>query len=581
MYLAELKLWNFRKFGSGVGDSPLDLGAPDLVLPFNSQLNLLIGENDSGKSAVIDSIKLALDTHSSEWLKVYPEDFYLDTTRLRIECLFKDLSDEEAKNFTEWLGMDNDDVYLRVILDANKKGDRVLPYDVRAGVDEMGHRLSAEAKEYLKTTYLRPLRDAKSELMPRRNSRLSQILSGHEAFKEKGESHWLMTEVFEKFNDEVESYFSEVKSGDDGGKKLKEKLESYLESFFGEKKGSIFSPTKKKLKEILEILKLALEEDNLGLGSHNLLFIAAELLNLERSNWTGLRLGLIEEVEAHLHPQTQMKVMECLQDLTEKTSGGIQLILTTHSPNIGSKVKLKNIILFCQKKAYRLDPSSTKLASDDYIFLERFLDVTKANLFFAKGVILVEGWAEELILPALAKKVGHDLTKKGISIVNIASTAFLRYSRIFLRQDEANVMIPVSIVTDLDVKPDQENVSVDFASTTHSQRDLAIKKKQDEYAKQSVKVFISPHWTLEYCLAKSDSLGNLFLESVKEVHPRINADDFLNEISRKLESNDLKKTEIAQIFSRKVNDSSVDLLEIESDEDIKYLVEAIKYASGS
>ena len=96
----------------------------------------------------------------------------------------------------------------------------------------------------------------------------------------------------------------------------------------------------------------------------------------------------------------------------------------------------------------------TKLADTDYKFLERFIDTTKANLFFAKGVILVEGWAEELLIPTLAKKIGQDLTQKQISVVNIANTAFLRYVKIFQRQiiDE-NIGINVSVITDLDLRP--------------------------------------------------------------------------------------------------------------------------------
>ncbi len=61
-----LKLWNFRKFGSGSDD--LNLDEPDLEVPFTQGLNVLIGENDSGKTAIIDAIKLVLLTHSGEWI---------------------------------------------------------------------------------------------------------------------------------------------------------------------------------------------------------------------------------------------------------------------------------------------------------------------------------------------------------------------------------------------------------------------------------------------------------------------------------------------------------------------------------
>src|SRR5690606_21486866 len=133
--------------------------------------------------------------------------------------------------------------------------------------------------------------------------------------------------------------------------------------------------------------------------------MAAELLHLTKSNWFGLRLGLVEELEAHLHPQAQMQVIESLQK-----QENIQLILTTHSPNLASKVFLENLIICNKNYAYPLGKRYTKLKPSDYPFLERFIDITKSNLFFAKGLIFVEGVSEEIILPAIANKL-HQLNQ--------------------------------------------------------------------------------------------------------------------------------------------------------------------------
>jgi putative ATP-dependent endonuclease of OLD family len=95
----------------------------------------------------------------------------------------------------------------------------------------------------------------------------------------------------------------------------------------------------------------------------------------------------------------------------------------------------------------------TLLEDGDYSFLERFLDATKANMFFAQGVIFVEGDAENLLLPIIAELIGRPLHKHGVSIINVGSLAFKRYSSIFLRNDQKNLNFPVSIITDLDLKP--------------------------------------------------------------------------------------------------------------------------------
>jgi len=394
-------------------------------------------------------------------------------------------------------------------------------------------------------------------------------------------------------------------------------LNNYISGFLGNNEIHIkFGVTSPKLKNILELLKLTYDENfDPGLGSQNLLFIASELLNLDRSNWSGLRLGLIEELEAHLHPQAQLRVVECLQDFVEKNKEekkDIQLILSTHSPNLGSKIKLKNLIICFDKQVFPMGNEYTKLENSDYSFLQRFLDVTKANLFFAKGVILVEGWAEELFLPVLAEKIGINLTQKGVSIVNVGGIAFLRYVRILQRQDEKEMDIPAAVITDLDIKPDEEELS----KNGKTKKEIATERKIKKYDGQKVKTFISPHWTFEYCIALSDILRKLFYKSVllafkekkdyqtEEKNEKINEaisvietqfsswseDNIPLKIYRQIlgekeilsfPKTKISKSIIAQHFANLLSkDKSIIKGELEKDKNIKYLVDAIKYAAG-
>lgn len=69
MIISELKIYNFRQFKSVNG-------VPGLEITFHKGLNALIGENDSGKSAVIDALKLILLTQSNEYIRPSDEDFY-------------------------------------------------------------------------------------------------------------------------------------------------------------------------------------------------------------------------------------------------------------------------------------------------------------------------------------------------------------------------------------------------------------------------------------------------------------------------------------------------------------------------
>jgi putative ATP-dependent endonuclease of OLD family len=173
MYLSNIKLWNFRKFGT-LGD--IDLQHPSLDLSFTKGLNVLIGENDSGKSAILEAIKMVLRTHAYERLMWVKEDFYEGTNELRIELLIDGLSNSEAAHFTEWLGWANGNPprpILRLICTARLIDDKPIPHEIRAGMDESGTAIDSQAREYLKVTFLRPLRDAENELTAKKYSRLS------------------------------------------------------------------------------------------------------------------------------------------------------------------------------------------------------------------------------------------------------------------------------------------------------------------------------------------------------------------------------------------------------------------------
>jgi putative ATP-dependent endonuclease of OLD family len=600
MYISELKLWNFRKYGS---NNLFDLDNPDLVVSFNKGLNVLIGENDSGKTAIIDAIKLVLKTHSYEWIKVEESDFHKGSDKLRIEIEFKDIKPNEAKNFIEWLGWEgigkDATPILRLIYQVEIKQDKIQVTDVKAGMDDTGYPLNAEAREYLKTTYLKALRDADNDLTAKKNSRLSQILKEHEFFKKqsKDDEHEFEKD-FKKLNVKIEEWFE-----NDGNEKLKKIIDDFLISFTDKNKTSSISLGESDIKNILEKVSLGiLDQQNLGLGTMNRLYMAAELLHLKKENWDGLKLCMIEELEAHLHPQAQMKIIEALQKETD-----VQLILSTHSPNLASKVRLHNLI-FCnnnlalplgefptEENKEKNEDKYTKLLKEDYIFLERFLDVTKANLFFSKGIILVEGWSEEIFLPVLAKRLGYDLTKNEVSIINVGSIAYLRFAKIFLRNDDKELNIPVSVISDIDLPEYEREIEIDENgkpkkngkkniykfNRLNIEDETRISKKNIKEAQfnksKSVLHFVSDLWTFEYCLLKSNYMSTEFKKVLRDTHSdTFSNDNWEENLAKILLSKSLDKTEVAYKLS--LIDEEIDIDTIDKDDTIYYLINAIKHA---
>ena len=451
MFLSTLRLWNFRKYSSCENDRP------GLEVHFHEGVNVLIGENDSGKTAIVDAIRYVLKTQSGEFIQFDDKDFYQDTNgnrtdEFRIECVFDGLNEQDSGLFWEWLSWNDDKTryLLKVWLHVKRKDNVIVPR-FSAGVDGQAERMDSEARDLLKVVYFKPLRDALTEMTHGYKSRLAQILGAHELFKTRKDAQGNNTKHkleidYENLKKEIEDYFRWGGMGEN----ITGEINQFLKDHFllkGDPRTAQIKLTGGEITEILRLLDLIMEGNKSGLGTLNLLCIAAEMLLLNNQK-KGLKLALVEELEAHLHPQYQLRLIEYISSHHKNE----QFILTTHSITLASKIKLANLIVLKGSEAFPMSSEYTMMKPADYNFLERFLDATKANLFFAKGLILVEGDAENLLLPAIAQLIGRNLHEYGISVVNVGSTAYKRYVSIFKRKDGKAFNMPIAIVSDLDIR---------------------------------------------------------------------------------------------------------------------------------
>lgn len=451
MYLSRLRLWNFRKYCSGADNKP------GVEVLFHEGLNVLIGENDSGKTAIIDAIRYVLRTQSGEYIQFDDKDFYQDEhgnrrDEFKIECVFDGLNEQDSGLFWEWLSWNEDKTryLLKVWLHVKRKDNVILP-KFSAGIEGQAERMDSEARDLLKVVYFKPLRDALTDMTHGYKSRLAQILGAHELFKtqkdEQGNNkkHKLETD-YENLKREIENFF---KIGGNG-EIITEGINNFLHTHFllnGDPRHAQIKLTGGELSEILRLLDLIMEGNKSGLGSLNLLCIAAEML-LFNNQQKGLKLALVEELEAHLHPQYQLRLIDYISSQQKNE----QFILTTHSITLASKIRLENLIVLKGNEVFPMSKEYTMMKPADYKFLERFLDATKSNLFFAKGLIMVEGDAENLLIPAIANVIDKPLNKYGVSIVNVGSTAYKRYVNIFKRRDNKSFGMPIAVISDLDVR---------------------------------------------------------------------------------------------------------------------------------
>jgi AAA ATPase domain len=260
MYLSTITVERFRCFGEE---------SNRFELPLRPGLTALVGENDAGKTAVIDALRFVLGTTDQEWYRPEDTDFYAGGTprEIRIVCKFEALSARDKSAFVEYLTYGekgDEEPVLYVNWTANDtggahRGRHYWRVELRSGKDADSPSMAPEVRELLRATYLRPLRDAEQALSAGRGSRLSQVLHHTEQIK-----------------------------------------------------------------------------------AINLLFMACELLLLSQED-EGNKLLLIEEPEAHLHTQRQLQVMKSLQEQAEES--GIQIVVTTHSPNLASAIELNNLVM--------------------------------------------------------------------------------------------------------------------------------------------------------------------------------------------------------------------------------------------
>ncbi len=297
-------------------------------------------------------------------------------------------------------------------------------------------------------TFIKALRDVESDLRSYANNPLISLLRGKEKSVAVAKSSEIIDSI-SKLNDQISSLdeVKEVQRGID--KSIKESVgTTYAPNI------EIKSELPNEMEKLFQSLKLWVGDPDdegykgriweLSLGGANLIYLSLKLLEYEKVKTDRIaNFLLIEEPEAHIHTHIQKTLFNNLKE--NKT----QVIISTHSTHISSvsKISSVNILSRGEKEASVFHPSNN-LDPKHITRIERYLDAVRSNLLFAKGVILVEGDAEQILIPEMFKKVfGLSLDEIGISLINIGSTGFENVARIF---NSDRIRKRCAILTDLD-----------------------------------------------------------------------------------------------------------------------------------
>lgn len=347
-----------------------------------------------------------------------------------------------------------------------------------------------------------------------------------------------------------------------------------------------------------------------SLGYNNLLYIASILAELTLTKGESLyRLLLIEEPEAHLHPQLQVRLLDHLEAVANDHN--VQVIVTTHSTVLASSVKLDKIIhLTKNEKPQATALAECGLAPNNLDFLNRWLDITKSNLLFASGVILVEGIAEQMLIPELAKIVLKDkeinnIEDYGVSVINLNGIYFNHFMRLYcnikgvpdVQEDQEGLNIPIRCagITDLDpeqhyykeeiVKEEKKQVKYNHKPPSEKNeivgKNHALKLVKSINSSEHARLFVAGYKTLEYDLAMEECNAKVMAQILFDLWPsktgevkkglqKIVNDDYLKitpeqkadhaiEILKRVDDDNIGKGYFAQVLADKISSGIVKL----------------------
>lgn len=445
MHLSKLSIRNFRNFRS-------------VDVPLSGNL-VLLGENRVGKSNLLFAIRLVLDQtlpDSARQLKL--SDFWDGAAPGYSEPIEVHL---EFADFAADLGL------LALLTDFRTAGDPKiarLSYIFRKKADVSGVPQSSDDCEFLvfgggdearpvpskvrrriAMDVLDALRDAEGQLSTWRSSPLRPLLEDAiagvartdlDAVAAKLDAATKMLEAFPT----IKALESELRDGILHLSGKAHDIDARLR----------FAPSDPL--RLFRAIAMFIDGGKRGiaeasLGSANVALLALKLAEFawrRKKNERNFSLLCIEEPEAHLHPQLQRSVFKKLFTCGDPAQA---LVVTSHSPTLAAVTPLRSIIQLKtrDRSTHAFSLADLPVTSDELDDLETYLDATRAEMLFARGVIFVEGDAEEALVPVFSASTGHILDDLGITVCNVAGTNFGPYVKLA----EALGM-PYAVITDWD-----------------------------------------------------------------------------------------------------------------------------------
>lgn len=595
MHLSKLVIKNFRKLKSA-------------ELAFQAGLNILVGGNNVGKTAVVDALRALLAGHDEPYPRLSEEDVHRPSSGapsgdILFEYVFSGLDLDDEADFLPALvpnAAGDLEAHIKIRYSEPDKAGRLRAKRWCGEHEDLG--LTADMMENLRGVYLPPLRDASQGLKPSRTSQLARLLQL--LADESGIDG--INKALKELDSELKKHVPILSTHEAINTRHKTMLGAQLAQLL---EVGLSTSDFKSLKSRLSLLVDTFEIEQNGLGFNNLIYMAVVLSELTKNPDACYRSLIVEEPEAHLHPQLQAVLLQYLQSIQEvEGEKPVQLFVTSHSPNFASIADLDSLVCLVDTgiAVETFLPRTVAFEKGKREKLERYLDVTRAELFFARRVIFVEGAAELMMISALAQRIGYNLRQHGVSLISVEGLNFDSFLPLF--GDKA-LKIPVAVLTDADpVPPKAEPLDVTDAIAEDSTSlsplaDGSVDEEEDEdddrepvypargdditvssnTAKMkrredsNVKIFYGLK-TLEYDLALEADNRPAMLKALAELHPRI-AKSLSKTVSAEADDAAKAKALFCGMFERSKNNVQKGsfaqaLAQVISDKDVPFTVPA-------